>query len=441
MSIVIIAFITEAAICYCIGMPAATVDMCDSVSIVLLASNTMLLIYYIRNKYKDYGNIVVYCLILSALLKSFLILWDYYGTSIFVLPNSHSDTESFHKGAVLFSRQSELIVENYSYIVGYIYRLFGVQRITAQYFNVLLSFWGIDLFADILDMIELNEINRKKALIFAALLPNYLIFSSILARECVISVLLCAALYCFMIWWTEGTLLSILLTYAFVLSACYFHSGAIAVAIGLSCAFVLTRKGIDGNHYIRVGITNIFVTFALVLAFSFVFQQFSDTLFKRFGGGGIDDIQNYIDDHDFYDLSSASNNSAYTAGSAEYRGLAGLIINSPIRILYFLWVPMPWMMRGLSDLVAFCGSSLFYGGVAFRSLFTFAEYQKKNKALFLVLIITAFCGAFVFAWGTDSAGSALRHREKFYFIFLLLYALMIDNKKEEKEPLNSRYLR
>ena len=133
-----------------------------------------------------------------------------------------------------------------------------------------------------------------------------------------ISVLLCMALYCFMNWWTEGSLLSILLSYVFVLFACYFHSGAIAVAIGLSCALVLTRKESDGKHYFSVGITNILLAIVLVITFSFIFQQFSDTLFRKFGGGGIDDIQSYIDDHDFYTASSSSDNSSYTAGSAEY---------------------------------------------------------------------------------------------------------------------------
>ena len=234
MTIVLLSFLFEGLMCYTFGLNSATDDAGLSVSILLLTINSIILFVYIVRRYRDYDIIVSYVMVISLLLKVALLLWDYYGTSIFILPNSHLDSEGFHNGAILFAKHQSTRVENYSYVIGCLYRLFGVQRITAQFSNVILSFVGIDLLERMLVLLEIDDNARKITLFFAALLPNYLIISAILIRECLISVILCISLYMFVKWWKHGGAFNCIISLIVPLAASYFHSGAIALTIGIT---------------------------------------------------------------------------------------------------------------------------------------------------------------------------------------------------------------
>ena len=439
MFIVISAFVVEGLLCSALGMRNASADVCEIVSLLLMQVNAILLCSYVANRYREYSRKVIFALILSVILKVFLILWDYYGTSIFILPNSHADSESYHWGAIAFVRTFSAKIENYSYVVGGIYYLFGVQRMTAQFFNVILSFLGISILEKCLCEFDFQKESKEYTLILAALLPNYLIMSSVLIRECLISVIISLSLYFYIKWWKNGRTAYFVLSFLIVLGACYFHSGAIAAAIGISMSLALTVESHD-KRYRRLNLSfkTILLTAALFVLFMFLFSALSNSLLKRFGGLETSRIDTYIDEHNIYDSKTDDNgyadmeeeddSSSYTAGIAGYGGWQGVIINSPIRIVYFLWVPMPWDMRGIGDLIAFFGSSLFYGGTFFRAVRYWFKQNAYNdkKALLVSVTLIAFSAALVFSWGVDSAGSALRHREKFYYIFLLLYCLVYE---------------
>lgn len=431
MFVILSVFIAEGIICNAFGMSNASTDICEIVSLLLMQVNAMLLCWYIVNRYKNYGRMVIFALILSVLLKVFLVLWDYYGTSVFILPNSHLDSEQFHRGGVEFARYFSLKIENYSFVVGAIYYLFGIQRMTAQFFNVILSFLGISVLEKCLCEFDFQQESKEYTMMFAALLPNFLIMSSILIRECLISVILCSSLFFFVKWWKTRLTAFFLLSFLCVLGACYFHSGSIAMAMGISIALVITAYSYNGEYRrLNISIKTIVLSLVMVVVFTFLFDSLSDSLLKRFGGLELENIESYIEGHNIYESHEEedSGTSTYTAGISGQSGWQGILINSPIRIIYFLWVPMPWDMRGISDLIAFFGSSLFYGGTFFRAIrFWFIKKGYHDyKALFVSVSIIALLAALVFSWGVDSAGSALRHREKFYFIFLFLYCLVYE---------------
>ena len=412
-------------------MRNASTDICEIVSLLLLQVNAIILCSYVANRYRGYSRKVIFALVLSVVLKVFLILWDYYGVNIFILPNSHSDSESYHHGAIAFARYFSKGIANYSFVVGGIYYLFGIQRMTAQFFNVILSFSGISILEKCLREFRVQQESREYTLMFAALLPNFLIMSSILIRECLISVIICGALYFFIRWWKSSRTVYFVLSFLTVLGACYFHSGAIAVAIGISMSLALTRNSHDERYRrLNVSVKTVILSVVMFSFFMFLFNSLSDSLLSKFGSLETTRIDRYIDEHNIYESheDEEDDSSTYTAGVAGYSGWQGVIINSPIRIVYFLWVPMPWDMRGIGDLIAFFGSSLFYGGTFFRAIrYCFIQWDYSDKkALLVAMTLVALSAAMVFAWGVDSAGSALRHREKFYFIFLFLYCLVYE---------------
>lgn len=422
-------FLVEGFLCYSFGLSNSSESVCDTASLILLPVNFIVAVMYLGERYRNYkGALFIFC-VLSLLLKCLLILWDFYGTAIFVLPNSHSDTEAYHRGAIWFARNYSKAIEDYSYIVGWIYKLFGVQRITAQYFNVLVSLLGIDLLERMMCKLELSERCRKIVLFLALFLPNYLIMASILLRECLISVLLCLSLYCFIIWWKDRNLLGLALAFVVSLAACWLHAGSISVALGYALILILTKRDETGRMKLNLSFRTLVYAVIFFIGFSYLFDVFSDSILRRFGGMAMEHIENYVEEHHLYDAGE-TRSSTFSAGFSGVTGVKGLIINSPIRLIYFLWVPMPWMFRGVGDIIAFFGSSLFYGGTALYAGWILLRKNVSGKALILGVLMIGLAGALVFGWGIDSAGSALRHREKFYFVFLLLFALLWQAKED-----------
>ena len=115
-----------------------------------------------------------------------------------------------------------------------------------------------------------------------------------------------------------------------------------------------------------------------------------------------------------------------------------LIVNSPIRMLFFLASPVPWMWRKIADMLAFFGSALFYIIAFVNALKVIKNREVINKddgmwAYFFVLFVMILFATFMFGWGVSNSGTALRHREKFTFIFIILFSItkeLVDRTEE-----------
>ena len=124
--------------------------------------------------------------------------------------------------------------------------------------------------------------------------------------------------------------------------------------------------------------------------------------------------------------------SAYNANIVSNDSTLGFIINTPFRMFYFLFSPVPWNWRSATDAIAFFFSALFYGYVFIR---TIPHLTKKHgfslgSALFLIALLTLM----MFGWGVSNSGTALRHRDKMVIHYLIMYALLANEKYGRQEP-------
>ena len=149
-----------------------------------------------------------------------------------------------------------------------------------------------------------------------------------------------------------------------------------------------------------------------------------DALFGKFAR--VESAEDIVGTAEYYDNGGA----AYNAGFAINNTALNLIVNTPIRMLYFVVSPMPWDWRGLQDIIAFFFSSTVFGYAYYSSIVNLKKKlgTKEKRTLILSFLIFALCSAAVFAWGVSNSGSALRHREKFLFIYIVLIGLCIDNR-------------
>src|SRR5699024_839958 len=77
-----------------------------------------------------------------------------------------------------------------------------------------------------------------------AFFPHSIIFSSILLRESLISMLIVISLYFFIKWFKKGNFIYALISILFILLASALHSAVIGVVIGYIFAFVFYIRSI-----------------------------------------------------------------------------------------------------------------------------------------------------------------------------------------------------
>src|SRR5699024_9951499 len=311
-------------------------------------------------------------------------------------------------------------------------------------------------------------------------LPNFAVMNVILLRESIIIFLVTLSLYFFLKWWKKGSFIKLMIALILPIIASLFHSGSIAIVLGYIIIITFydrrSRRFIFNYQTVISGILGIGLLFILN-------TLFSDLLFSKF---------NSIDSA--ADLNKTAQ--AYTDGGSAYlqniesNNPIIMILLTPIRMFYFIASPLPWDWRSFSDIFAFMFSSLFYIITIFfvisflniiniyyiilfiniRFFFFFAylfllycrsfsvifafmfsslfyiitiffgirslnikntDYKNLNIALLIMAVVTMI----FFSWGVSNSGTALRHREKFLAVYMLLLAISyirLKNKKTNK---------
>lgn len=350
-----------------------------------------------------------------------LMIWDLKFSSVYVLPNSGLDTYTFALGARsgylygTFGRSGF-----YGKFIALWYHLFGVQRPIAQYMNVLLSISIIYLTLKILDYLGVNESSKKVIAALLCFLPNFAITNSILLRETIIIYLITVSVYFFFRYLNENRVSLLLLSIIACCLGALFHSGAIAILLGEAVVYVIYDKR---NKMIRINQNSILSIAFVIIAYIVIQTLFGNVLFSKFGG--IDSADDIVMVSERYN----SGGSAYDAGFKFNNSIVSLIVNTPIRMFYFVASPLPWKWRGISDVMAFLFSSLVFIYVYY---YAYKELKRgnSNKTQIIVLAIMALSSALIFAWGVSNAGTAVRHREKFIIVYMLLFAVSMSGHQE-----------
>ena len=106
-------------------------------------------------------------------------------------------------------------------------------------------------------------------------------------------------------------------------------------------------------------------------------------------------------------------------------------------MIYFLLSPMPWDWRGFKDAIAFmiCSVPQLIIAVQFVKRVIFGSRHKYTweKSIIIALMASAFACAFIFGWGCRNAGTAIRHRDKFLSLYVIMLGFLakLDGKAEE----------
>lgn len=354
-------------------------------------------------------------IVFAYFARMFFLFSDIYLKGIIPVFGSGADTEDFFRRMVVIGTGG-VYSGNHFFVrlFGYLFRFIGVSRLFAQYIIVLFSIVAIVFVVKSMNLLSARTKDKQMALILMAFLPNYVCLSSILLRESIIYMLISIAIYYFVKWYNGNKTYCYILSILFSLCAALFHSGSVGVTIGI----ILARIMYDSKaKRFRITIYGFLIGAVTLVVFVFLFNRFGDTLFYKISG-----IRSVAD----IAQGGGRGASSYAAYVGDSSNIFRLVLFTIPRIFFYLFSPLPWQWRDLSDIVAFVFSSLFYAFSIWKSI-NYVRKKKKanenNRNIIILLLVICAMAIFVFAWGTTNAGTALRHRDKIISVFVLMLSL------------------
>jgi hypothetical protein len=415
-------FIVFEAIAVHLLLPVGELAMSDSFYVALICINTVILIFVLSNRYGHDGNFLV--LITGALLfRIALMFWSEYFSHIFTLPNSGADEMTYYYNA-MSNLVKDKMFTGYAQFFAWQAKIFGLSKIYGKFINVLFSISAILILRNTLFELKSDYRVSIKTLTFACFLPNFAILSALLLRESVIILLVSISVNYLVRWWKHNGIKELAVALAATAVAAWFHSGMIAYSLGLLSLVVASRYTPSGRTFSLPSFRTIVLTVSTTAVVLMVLMNLNLGLTNYFRGA--DSLTDIVSIADAYE----EGGSAYNANIVSNDTTLGFIINTPVRMFFFMFAPVPWNWRSATDAIAFLFSGLFYGYV----FFTTVPYVFKRKRLPAAsgLFLIALLVLMMFGWGVSNSGTALRHRDKMVIHYLLMYAMISNEKLREK---------
>lgn len=393
----------------------------DLVSWYIVFFTSIIFLTWVFFKYKD--STILTIIYVGYLLRILLLIWDINFQHVFTLPGSGYDTEMFYARALRMFYQPEVHAERYSALVFRIFQLFGPQRIIAQYINLLLGMNSVIIAVNIVKQYKKDKNTEMIILLFGLLMPYFAIMNVLLLREALIVFFIISSLYFYILWFKDGKSWGIVMAVTCILLASTQHSGSFAIAIGYAIGLIFYDRKSKSFHFKLKSISWILISFLFVYVIDYIFGSTVFGQFQRIEGIG--DLLTFAEEG-----LGAFGGADYTVFINTGTEILDFIVNTPIRMLYFVLSPFPWYWRGPLDIIAFVFSSLFNGlfyYTAFKAIKT-----NEDREVLLLLLLTSIACTFIFGWGVRNIGTAMRHRDKFLLLNIIMYSMCVPGLRRRR---------
>lgn len=393
------------------------IDNAEFFSLLTIIINSVLIIGFLT-----FGNIAKhkYIIVISYFFKICILLISYY--DLFPIMFTGADSVRFDNQAMQIWNNPELLNNKYGTqyqpFLGRLYMLVGPQKMLAQYTNVILSTIGLLCIDRIFTKFDVNEQASKISMLMLSISPVAIILSSVLMRDAMVTNFLIFSIYFFLLYTIDHRIKDIILSFVFISLASIFHSGVFPFVIGI-VVYVLRERGTNSAM----------VKILCILILLIGIYSFSDVLFSKFSG--LEKSESEI----LEQLQDARGGSAYLTG-LESNSIAVNLLYSPIKIVYFLFSPMPWDIRHLGDIIMIVLDSVLYYFIIVSIIKSRTLVKGKLiGTLTLGIVLTLFA----FANGTHNSGTAARHRYKVLPTICIVYGLINSKITKYGESENFDY--
>lgn len=386
-------------------------------SFLLVFINIFILSLYLLKSLKKEWLLIIY---IGFVIRVIIVLVDLYVPSVNIF-SSGTDSEYFHNASLDISSGIISISEGRTYYVTFLsalYYMFGDQRLLAQFLNVSLWVFSSVYLYKTLCLLRVHKNTLLFLLILFVLIPNGIFMSSILLRESLIVFFITISLYYFFRWLRDGSIKDYIMALLLGLGSMIFHAGMVGFILAYIIALVFKDKRVKGRRKNNKFTYIILISTLLIILF--VNQELFLTKFISLAGKGVENIS--IVNH---------GTSAYLQSFGNVNGWKVFLL-APLKMVYFLFSPMPMDWRGMSDIISFFFDSLIY--LFFFASITYGIIKSKlERRMKIIILIMLFLTTFIFAFGTGNAGTAIRHRYKLLPLFIFAFAFISPKKMKRRE--------
>ena len=389
-----------------------TQDILDRelLALVYVVLNVLFFILYFYRKSEDK---TLFMILVGGLMLRMAAL--YYDRNVARLPFNTADAQRFHELSVETANAlPDVLLEHftgfYSQVLGVIYYIFGPYQFWGHFLNISFVMLAATKLLDIADLMKLTLMNKKIMSFIWLFAPIPFLMSYALLREGSIYYFVVLSIYYFLKWTKDYRLFNIVMAVLSVYIGSKYHEGLIAVAVPYLYAFIFYDRQKNKIKMNGLNIACLTTAFILFLAFigSEAGQEYIQKTNAETGGG-----------------------SAYLTNLKVETPLEFLFAG-PIKAIFLVYSPMPWLNRGGMDIITFLLDSSLWIYMTYLFVKNYKTIDSRYKLLMLCIIL----GGFVYGMGTLNTGTAIRHRNKMMaFTLILLMAIKnkvdLDHKKRE----------
>ena len=359
-------------------------------------------------------------LIIAFALRTGLALFHAF---ISTLPDSGADAARFGRVgweyAQAWNMGLEANISNaafiYSKVIGVIYLFSGRVPLLVQFVNVVLGVFIVYYVYKII--IELGATKRSAQIgsVITALFPTLCLYSVITLRENFVSFFAIVSVFYFLKWLNSGTISKLVLAVAFLLLSSALFGGMIVIGVVYAIFFIFYEAKIKKWRLVsKQTFFGVFiVTLGVILFWSFLINKIPGDLRLVFS-------PDYMGCRV---VVAARGGAAYLVGFTP-NSILDIIIQSPVRMVYFLLTPFPWMISSPGQILGLI-DSLLYLVLVFYSINGLKYLKKYNNPAFWAVILMLLIIIGTFAWGISNFGTAIRHRQKIVGLIIVVSSLGI----------------
>lgn len=340
------------------------------------------------------------------------------------LPMSGGDSGVFHENALNIIQNSEgkilqilnppSFLENrgdfFERMVALVYYLCGEKTQYIYYVSYIASeivFYYINKTAYLLS--GSFYISATTSLIFY-IWPLEMVYSVDYLREMTMQAVFAISLYCFLLYLIERRILCLIPAFVLGYICVGIHSGMIGILAGYMLVIAFYDKM---TEQIQLSMGKILIALGIVIIF--MVSPMWNEVMGRF---------NQIDNAGDLVARVTSNSTVATTDyisspSSSY----GIILQTPIRLLFFLVSPLIWQIKSLGTAIAMILDGIPRLYLVYNIVKNWRERKqmsRKYTSVFVAVLLIVLCSQLVFSWGTNNYGTAMRHRLKVFPAELLL---------------------
>ncbi len=433
---------------------------------LLVCINTVIFLF-LMNKNQKMTKRQKIILILALLTRIGLLLVDEF---IHRIPFNSGDADRFDEMATQIANDMGLLKSEeylyggmYSKLLGILYYAMGNARFFAQSINVFLGMGTIYL---LFYLLNTRKFKMQKVELFLEILiaffPFTILFSICLLRESIMIFLIIFSLKTCIDYIESKKVYPILISFVSVILATTFHSGNIFIIVGYVLIFSFYEQEEKKFGASFKNIMKCFVVTCIIIAINMMFSNVLANKFTRQIKNN-NKIENQVDTahgsitqttHEMKQTqkqskfqmilknnpitkaieTTARGDSAYIGGRT-VNNFAQFVLYSMEKVFYFMFSPLPWDWRGLTDALVFLMDSMLYIIFLIDTLFHIRKQNKTNGLILLFLVFGIALSIALYSIGTFNAGTALRHRHKFLYYIIILNVL--THTKKESEEMNA----